>query len=443
MKIQISDSFTYKKLIAFTLPSILMMVVISIYGVVDGVFVSNFVGKSAFASLNLIMPFIMVFGAFGFMLGTGGCALVGKCIGEGNKKQANEIFSMLVYIIIISGVIFAIFGVIFVKPIAIMLGATPSMVQDCVTYGTILLITIPAFMLQATFQTFVVVAGKPQIGMYLAILSGVLNIALDYIFIVKFNWGIAGAALATSISQFVGGIIPFIYFIKDNSSNLRLVKYKWNKQAFIKSCTNGSSEMMTNLSISIVNILYNYQLMKYLGENGVSAYGVIMYVSFIFSGIFIGYTIGCSPIVSYNYGANNKKELKSLFKKSIILVTITSIIMTIVAQLLAGKLGGIFVGYDADLLAMTTNAIVLYAISYLFSGINIFASAFFTALNNGKVSAFISFLRSLVLQVIMILVLPLIIGINGIWLAVVVAEILCLIVTVILFIINNKHYNYY
>ena len=443
MKIGISDTFTYKKLIMFTIPSILMMIITSIYGVVDGVFVSNFVGKGAFSSLNLIMPFIMMFGAFGFMLGTGGCALVAKSIGEGKKKEADEVFSMLIYILVIVGILFAIFGVSYIKPIAIMLGATPDMLNDCVTYGTILIIALPAFMLQTTFQTFVVVAGKPKMGMQLAIISGITNMVLDYVFIVQFKWGIGGAAFATSLSQLVGGVIPFIYFIRKNNSDLKLVKFKWNKSAFIKTCTNGSSEMMTSISFSLVNILYNFQLMKFLGPNGVSAYGVIMYISFIFSGIFMGYTIGCSPIISYNYGAKNNDQLKNLFKKSIILVSITSIIMTIIAELSAITLSSIFVGYDKQLLDMTVMAVRLFAISYLFSGLNIFASAFFTALNNGKVSAFISFLRTFVLQSIMIIVLPLILGIEGIWLAVVGAEILCLGVSVILFVVNNKYYEYY
>ncbi len=444
MNIQISDRFSYSKLIKFTIPSILMMIFTSVYGVVDGMFVSNFVGKSAFSSLNLIMPFIMIFGAFGFMLGTGGCALVAKSLGEGKKDEANEIFSMLIYVMIIVAIIFAALGIAFLEPISIMLGATPQLLADCITYGIIMLIALPGFMLQTSFQTFVVVADKPNMGLILAIISGVTNIFLDYLLIVVFQFGIAGAALATGISQILGAIIPFIYFCsKKNNSNLKLVKFKWNSHALLKSSTNGASEMMTNLSLSLINILYNLQLMKFIGENGVSAYGIIMYVSFIFQGFFIGYTVGASPVISYHYGANNIDELRSLLKKSMVLVIISAVMLTVIAEVFASPLAAIFVGYDAELLAVSVTALRLYSISYLFSSINIFASAFFTALNNGRVSAFISFLRTLVLQAVMILLLPYIFGIDGIWLAVVFAEVLCLIVTAVLFKSNRNFYHYY
>ena len=444
MQIQLSDNFTYPKLIKFTVPSILMMIIISVYGVVDGLFVSNFVGKSAFTSLNLIMPFIMIFGAFGFMLGTGGCALVAKHLGEENNKKADEVFSMLIFVIAVGGIVFAAVGITFLEPITLMLGATPDLLEDCITYGSILLLALPGFMLQTSFQTFVVVANKPNMGLFLSIACGITNIVLDFLFIVVFQWGIAGAAFATGISQILGAAIPLYYFMgKKNDSTLHLVKFKWDGKALLKSCTNGSSEMMTNVSLSLINMLYNIQLMKFLGENGVSAYGIIMYVSFIFSGVFIGYTIGVSPIVSYNYGAENKVELKSLLKKSIVLMISSSVILTLIAEILAPQLSGIFVGYDPELLAVSTTALRLYSLSYLFSCINIFASAFFTALNNGKISALISFLRTLVFQAIMIMVLPYIWGIEGIWLAVLFAELLCLGVTVYLFLTNNKHYNYF
>ena len=444
MQIQLSDKFTYSKLIKFTMPSILMMIIISIYGVVDGLFVSNYVGTNAFTSLNLIMPFIMIFGAFGFMLGTGGCALVAKYLGESNGKKANEVFSMLIFVIAMGAMLCTVVGIVFLKPIALLMGATPQLLGDCLTYGTILLLALPGFMLQTSFQTFVVVANKPNMGLILSILSGITNIILDFLFIAIFQWGIAGAAWATAISQVLGAIIPLIYFIsKKNNSSLRLVKFKWDGKALLKSCTNGSSEMMTNVSLSLINMLYNIQLMKFLGINGVSAYGIIMYISFIFSGVFIGYTIGVSPIISYHYGANNKVELKSLLKKSIVLMVSSSVILTLIAEIFAPQLSAIFVGYDPKLLSVSITALRLYSISYLFSCINIFASAFFTALNNGKISALISFLRTLVFQAIMILILPYILGIEGIWLAVLFAELLCLAVTIYLFKANNKHYGYY
>ncbi len=444
MEIRLSDTFDYKKLMRFTFPSMVMMVVISVYSVVDGVFVSNLVGKNAFASLNLIYPLITALGAIGFMIATGGSALVAKSLGEGKKQEANEIFSMLIYVLMMLAIGCSAFGVFFIEPISIMLGATDELLMDCITYGRIMLIALPAFMVQVTFQNFTVVAGKHNMGLKLSLLAGMINIALDYLFMAVFNWGIAGAAAATGLSQCVGALIPFIYFLnKNNSSELKLVKFKFNGAALSKTCSNGISEMMTNLSFSVVNILYNYQLMDYIGPDGVSAYGVIMYVSFIFSGISIGYTIGVAPIISYHFGANNTNELKSLFKKSLVLVSGYALILTCIAEIFAAELAMIFVGYDLFLFKLTVMALRLYCISFLFSGINIFASAFFTALNNGKVSAFISFFRTLVLQAIAIMLLPLFLGVNGIWLSIVVAEVIAICISCILFKVNNKYYQYY
>ncbi len=444
MNIQISDSFSYSKLLKFTAPSVVMMIITSVYGIVDGLFVSNFVGKSAFTSLNLIMPFVMLFSAFSFMLGTGGCALVAKLLGEGKKEKANEVFSMIIVTLIVGGILFASIGISFIEPISIMLGATPDLLEDCITYGVILLIALPGFMLQTTFQTFVVVADKPDMGLKLSIMSGLTNVALDYLFMVVFKWGIAGAAIATGFSQILGGVIPLFYFLsKANNSRIKLIKFKWDFKALMSSFANGSSEMMTNISLSLINILYNIQLMKFLGPNGVSAYGIIMYVSFIFTGIFIGYTIGASPIISYHYGAGNKDELRSLLKKSIVIMVFSAVLLTVFAELTAPQLAAVFVGYDAELLELSVLSLRLYSISYLISNINIFASAFFTALNNGFVSALISFLRTFLFQAVMIMVLPYILEIDGIWLAVVFAEIMCLAVTAYLFKANRNKYGYY
>ncbi len=443
MTIKISDKFSYSKLIRFTIPSILMMIITSIYGVVDGIFVSNLVGENAFASLNLIYPFIMLLGGIGFMLGTGGVALVGKLLGEGEDRQANEVFSLIIYVLLITSAILAMVGIIFLRPIALLLGATPELVEDCVTYGTIMLLALPGFMLQVSFQTFVVVANKPSMGMKLAIVSGIVNIILDFLLMAVLQWGIAGAAIASGTSQIVGGVIPFIYFAtKLNTSHLKLVRFKWNIKALLNSCANGASEMMTSVSSSLVNILYNFQLMLYIGADGVSAYGVIMYISFIFVGVFFGYTIGVSPIISFNYGASNTNELSSVYKKSLVLMISASVLFTLLAEIFAVPLASVFVGYDAELLELSVRALRIFCVSYLFSSVNIFASAFFTALNNGKVSAFISFLRTLLLQVIMILLLPYLIGIDGIWLAVVFAELICLAVTITLLRANSRHYSY-
>lgn len=442
MQIQLSEHFTYKKLIKFTIPTIIMMIFTSIYGVVDGIFVSNCVGSEAFAAVNLIMPALMILGTIGFMIGTGGSALVSKTIGEGKKDKANEYFSMLMYLLIIVGFILTIVGIIFIKPISALLGAEGEILNYCVIYGRTLLIALIPFVLQNSFQSFLVVAEKPQMGLIISIAAGITNMILDFLFIYVFKMGVFGAALATGISQFVGGIIPLIFFSRKNSSLLKLTKAKFEFKAIVQACTNGSSEMLTNLSMSLVNMLYNMQLMKYAGSDGVVAYGIIMYVGFIFIGTYLGYSIGTAPIVGYHYGAKNKEELKSLLKKSLKLILITSIVMTGIAELISKLLASIFVSYDLELLEMTTRAIRLFAISYIISGFNIFASSFFTALNNGIVSAAISFFRTLVFQVAMILVLPMIWGIDGIWLAVVFAEILALIVSIIFVVVNRKKYEY-
>lgn len=442
MTVQLSDHFTYKKLFCFCIPSIIMMVFTSIYGVVDGLFVSNFVGKIPFAAINLAMPFIMVLGGVGFMIGTGGSALVAKTLGEGDRPRANRYFTMMVLFTLICGIVLSLIGIIFIRPISYMLGATEAMIEDCVIYGRIVFGFNTAFMLQNVFQTFLTTAERPQLGLVATVMAGVTNMILDALFIAGFQWGVAGAALATGISQCVGGILPLIYFLRPNSSLLRLTKTRLEGRALLKACTNGSSELMTNISGSIVSMLYNFQLLKFAGENGVAAYGVLMYIQFIFIAIFIGYAIGTAPIIGYHYGAENFNELKSMLRKSISLMAIAGLIMMVLAQLLAGPLAQIFVGYDAELLDMTRHAFKIFAFSFILTGINIFASSFFTALNNGGVSAAISFLRTLVFQMLSVLLLPMIFGLDGIWWAIAVAEIFAFIISLIFLVAKRKKYHY-
>ena len=442
MKIQLSDHFSYSKLIKFTLPTIAMMIFTSIYGVVDGVFVSNCVGSDAFAAVNLIMPIIMILGSVGFMIGTGGSAIVSKTLGEGKKEKANEYFSMLVYLCVVSGVILSVIGIIFTGPIAVLLGAKGSIAKDCVTYGRTVFFMLTGLFLQNAFQSFLVVAEKPKLGLFVTLLAGFTNMFLDFLFVYVLRFGVFGAALATGISQFVGSVIPIIYFAGGKNNVLKLTKCRCNKDIIIKTCINGSSEMVTNMSMSLVNILYNMQLMKYIGTNGVVAYGIIMYVGFIFVGTYMGYAVGSAPVISYHYGAGNKDELKNLFKRSLTIIIVSSVVMTLIAEIIAGYLAGIFVSYDNNLLELTTEAIRIYAVSYLISGINIFASSFFTALNNGVVSAVISFMRMFVFQVVMILFLPVVLGISGIWTAVIAAEVLSVVISVMFLVKNRKKYSY-
>ena len=441
-KIQLSDHFTYRKLFRFTLPSIVMMVFTSIYGVVDGYFVSNYAGKTAFASVNLVMPFIMILGGMGFMIGTGGTALVSVVLGQKDHERANRYFSMMIYLTVIMGVILSVFGFTFMKPIAVLLGATEEMLADCVLYGRIVISFTTAFMLQNVFQSFLIAAEKPKFGLVVTVIAGATNMVLDWLFVGVFGWGVAGAAAATGLSQCAGGLVPLVYFLLPNKSLLRLTRTKLELIPLLKACGNGSSELMSNISSSVVSMIYNFQLLKYIGENGVSAFGVLMYVQFIFVAIDIGYSIGCAPVVSYHYGAGNSPEVKNMLKKSMLLMGTLGILLSALAFCLAEPLAKIFVGYDAELHALTSHAFRLFSFSFLLAGFNIYCSSFFTALNNGAISAAVSFLRTLLFQTSAVLILPLILDVDGIWLSNAFAEIFAFAISAIFLIAKRKKYNY-
>lgn len=442
MHIQLSDHFTYKKLLRFTMPSIIMMIFTSIYGVVDGFFVSNFVGKTPFAAVNFIMPFLMILGALGSMFGTGGSALIAKTLGEGDHARAKKLFSLFVYISAACGIVIAVLGILFIRPIAAFLGAEGELLDQCVLYGRINLIALPAFMLQYEFQSFFVTAEKPQLGLAVTVASGVANMVLDALLVAVFPLGLVGAALATAVSQLIGGIVPLFYFSRPNTSLLQLTKTNLDGKALLRACTNGSSELMSNISMSVVSMLYNVQLMQYAGEDGVAAYGVLMYVNMIFLAAYIGYSVGTAPVIGYHYGAANHGELKSLLQKSFVIIGICSVAMLVLAEALAQPLAAIFVGYDDALMALTLRGFRIFSISFLFSGIAIFGSSFFTALNNGLVSALISFLRTLVFQIAAVLLLPLVWEIDGIWISIVVAEVMAFVVTMLFLAGNRKKYRY-
>ena len=443
MTIRLSDHFTYRRLLRFTLPSIVMMVFTSVYGVVDGLFVSNFVGTTAFAAVNLVMPFIMVLGGVGAMLGTGGGALVAKTLGEGNTHRAQRYFTMMMRLMVISGVLLSVLGIACIRPVAYLFGATDAMIDDCAVYGTLVLVFNAPLLMQYAFQSFLVTAEKPRLGLLVTVLAGVTNMALDALFIAVFGWGVAGAALATGLSQCVGGLVPLFFFMsKRNNTALRFQKTKFELRPILKACGNGASEMMSSISGSITGILYNRQLMAYAGENGVAAYGVIMYASFIFIGVFMGYSSGSAPIVGYHYGAGNHQELKSMLRKSLRLVVASGVAMTAAGLLLAAPLASVFVGYDAELLAMTIRALRICFTVFTVMGVNVYASSFFTALNDGGVSAAISFLRSLLLPAATILILPRLFGLDGIWYSLPAGEALALFVSIGFLAAKRRMYRY-
>lgn len=442
MNLSLSSHFTCKKLLRLVMPSVFMMIFTSIYGVVDGFFVSNYVGKTSFTAVNFIMPVLMILGSLGFMFGTGGSALIAVTLGEGKPEKARRLFSLIVYASVISGTLLTLLGFVFLRPIAVWLGATGQLLADCVLYGRIILLAIPAFILQYEFQCLFATAQKPGLGLFITIAAGCTNMVLDAWFVAILHWGLAGAATATALSQCVGGVLPLFYFAFPNKSLLRLVKTSFDKGALLKTCVNGSSELMSNISISIVSMLYNGQLLKYAGENGVAAYGVLMYVSMIFQAIYIGYSVGAAPVISYHYGAQNHKELKGLLKRSLLLVGIFSVAMFLASYAMAAPVAGVFVGYDTALLNLTTRAFGIFSFSFLFSGYAIFGSSFFTALNDGPVSAAISFLRTMVFQIAAVLLLPLFWGTDGIWFSIVFAELMAVAVTALFLLGKRKKYHY-
>lgn len=442
MEIKLSDHFSYGRLIRFALPTIMMIIFTSVYGMVDGFFISNFVGKTPFAAINLIYPFLMILGVFGFIFGTGGSALIGKLLGEGKHEKANSVFSFLVYFTIFVGVVVALTGWFLMEPVARLLGADETMLPDCVLYGRLNLIGLPAVMLQFEFHSLFVTAEKPKLGFYTTLAAGFTNMIFDFILVALFRFGVTGAALATVASQFVGGIIPLIYFSRKNTSLLKLGKGKFDASALIKTCTNGSSEFVSGVSMSLVSMLYNMQLMKYSGEDGVAAFGVLMYVNFLFLAIFIGYAVGTAPLVSFNFGAKNSSELKNVFGKSVKILAVAALVMFSAGELLAGPIAEIFVGYDEGLTGLTISGFRIFSFSFLLAEIPIYGSSFFTALNNGFVSAAISFLRTVVFETAAVLILPLIFGINGVWFSLVAAEFVAALVTVVFYVLKQKKYGY-
>lgn len=451
-RIKLSEHFNYGRLFRFVLPSIVMMVFVSVYGIVDGFFVSNYVGKIPFAALNLIYPFIMILGSVGFMLGTGGNAVVSKALGAGDPKRAKEIFSMLVYVAIAVGVVLSIVGVAIAPLVArwfasgeqdLTAAEMEELIGCCTTYARIILSVLPAFMLQNAFQGFFVTAEKPRLGLFVTVAAGCTNILLDWLFVAVFQLGLAGAAAATALSQCVGGLLPVLYFARKNDSLLQLGKTKFDGKLLVSVCINGMSELMTNISLSVVTIVYNAQLLRLIGGlDGVSAFGIMQYIGYIFVAAFLGYSVGCAPIIGYNYGAQNKEELHSISKKSIVITAIAGVVMTLIACIFARPLASIFTKGDEELLKLTTEGMRVYALSFLVCGFNIFGSAFFTSLSNGGISLLISFSRTFVCQIIAVLVLPLFMGVTGVWASLFAAESITLVLTTWLYFSQKKRYGY-
>lgn len=421
-----------------------MMIISSIYGVVDGLFISNFAGKTPFAAINLIMPYIMIFSTVGFIYGTGGSAVVAKTMGEGYKDKANKYFSLFVYFSFALGILFSALGIVAARPVAVWFGAEGELLENAVSYAHVVLLVLPFNTLMFLFQPFFSTAEKPQLGLVTTISSGVMNIVLDaaLVLLLPQEYKLVGAAVATAMSQVVGGVVPFVYFIRKNKSILRIGKATFDSKIILKATTNGSSEFMSNVSMNVVGMLYNVQLMEYAGENGVAAYGVMMYVSMIFAAVFIGYSMGSAPVVGYHDGAQNHTELKGILKRSVVIIGGLAVGMLVLSEILAVPLTKLFVGYDAELMKITVSGFRIFAVSFLFMGYAIYGSCFFTALNDGLTSAIISFLRTLVFQIAAVLLLPMIFDINGIWYSIIVAEFMAMILSAIFIVVKRKKYHY-
>lgn len=442
MAIKLSDHFTYGRLLRFAFPSIVMMVFTSIYGIVDGLFVANFAGKESFAAINLAMPLITALGCFGYMFGTGGAALVAKVLGEGDAVRGNRLFSMIVLFATVCAVIIGIIGYVVLEPFLHGFGASGFLFDEAMLYSSILLLALPFFIVQNTFQSFFIAAEKPKVGLAVTVAAGVTNMVLDFVFIALFDWGVAGAALATLLGQALAAVVPIFYFRISKTSLLKLMKPVIDFRAFGKACANGSSELVTEMAVSVVSALYNLQLMSFAGADGVAAYGIIMYASFVFSAIFFGYAMGVGPVISYHYGAQHHQELHGLLKRSLVMVGVGGVCMLVLSQALAVPFVGLFAGSDQALEDFTVHGFRIYACAFLLSGFNIFGSAFFTALNNGKISAFISFMRTLVFETSTVMILPMFLGVNGIWVAVIVGEAMASIIVVAFMVGMRKTYHY-
>ena len=446
--IHLSDHFTYKKILRFTIYPILMMLITSIYWIVDGFFISNYVGPSAFAGVNLIFPVVMIVACIGFMFGSGGAALVSKKLGEGDSDGANKTFSLITYVTLGTGLILSLIFFFLVRPIAMgfasinQVEASEAMIDSAEVYGRIMVGGVFLYIMQGYFHSFFSVNEKSSLGFLFTLISGLTNMLLDYLLIGVFRAGVVGAACASLSGMFISAVGPFLYFRFGKNNLIKLGKPRWNLNEITQSIANGSSEFVSNVSGSIVTIVFNVQLLKYIGEVGVSAYGIIGYVCFVFFAIFIGYSIGIAPVIGYNYGAKNPVELTNVLRKSFVIISVSGVAMTLLSAGLADPITRIFSAGVGELHTLGVRAMRIFSICYLMAGFSMFGSSFFTALNNGLISALISFCRTLVFQLGSVFVLPLIVGVDGIWFSIIVAEFLSMVMTIIFISARRRKYGY-
>ena len=439
-EIKLSDHFSCAKLLLFAIPTIGMIMISITYDVVDGYFVSNYIGKTAFSAVNIIYPFQLLLSMVGYMFGSGGSALIAAELGDGNQQNARLYFTAIIKAAAAIGVVLAVAGVLLLRPVAVMIGATPEILEYGLPYGRTLFLFLPIMILGYTFQSILITAEKPKLGLYISLGNLFSNALLDWLFVAVFKWGMVGAAVATGIGACLNGLVPLIYFARPNSSPLHFCKGRVQVKPLLKACGNGSSEMVNDMSTSLIFVLYNYQLLRMLGEDGVAAYGVTVFVEGIFAAVFYGLAMQATSIVGYHFGAKNYPELKSLLKNGIILNFISGILMFVLAQVSAPLISRIYVGYDETVYRLSVHAMRMYAFAFLLQGFNEYASAYFTGLNNGLVSGILAFTRTFLIQTVMILVLPLLLGTDGLWLAQAATEVFAAVIAIVFFITRKHEY---
>ncbi|UDN61258.1 MATE family efflux transporter [Clostridioides sp. ES-W-0016-02] len=437
----LAKKFTFTSLLSFAIPNVIMMISLSMYIIVDGMFISRLLGTIALSSTNMVYPAISFEMAVAIMVATGGSAIVARKMGEGKQEEARKNLSFLIIVEIFIGIFIAIIGNLFIDEIILFLGASSIQAPLCITYAKILFSFAPAFFLQTAFQTFLVTSGKPTLGLIVTLLAGVVNIVLDYIFMVPLNMGIAGAAIATGLGYCIPAIVGLAYFFFARNNPLHFVKPELNWNVLFRSCTNGSSEMVTNLANAVTTFMFNYTFLQYYGENGVASITIILYFQYIFTAIYFGYSNGIAPIISFKYGHGDKKQLQDIFKNSILFLIISSIVSNILIHLTITKSLTIFTSINSDVYNITLYGFSFYSLAFVIMGFGIFSSAMFTAFSDGKTSAIISFSRTFIFILGAILILPNIFGEIGVWIAVPVAEFLGLFIS-LLFLIRKKHYGY-
>lgn len=425
----IGREFGFFSLLKFALPSVIMMMVMGLYSMVDSMFVSRFVSTNALSAINVVYPVINLLIGLGVMLASGGSAVIAAKMGAGKTDEARRDFSMIVTIGLASSIVIAVAGLIFIRPIVTFLGASELLVDYAVTYLAIILMFAPANMLQMLFQMFFVTAGRPGLGLTFIIGAGLVNAVLDYVFIVPLGMGIAGAALATGIGYLIPAAAGLIFFF-GKKKELYFTKPKFSAAVLGSSCSNGSSEMVSNLSMAVVTLVFNRIMMNLAGEDGVAAVTIVMYAQFLLSSIFMGFSLGVQPVISFHHGAGNRRNLKGIYRHCIVFIAIAAVSVFAVAMTLGPTLTTIFTPKDTNVWTLAVRGFMILPFCFLLEGFSIYASAAFTALGDGKTSALISFLRTFLFILTGLLTLPLAFGIDGVWLAVPVAE-LCSVLVVI------------